>query len=187
MTTATKRRAAFLDRDGVINIDNGYVGYPRDFIFENGAKDALAQLHAAGYLLVVVTNQSGIARGYYNSTDFDAVTAHMCAELAAAGAPIARVEHCPHLPIDMQAATSICACRKPKPGMIVSAAKALDIDLSCSIMIGDKRDDIEAGRAANVALCFLIGAGATLDESRADAAFANLAQCVDALLHTQIP
>jgi D-glycero-D-manno-heptose 1,7-bisphosphate phosphatase len=185
MTRIQVRRAVFLDRDGVINVDSAYVGQPQDFIFEEGAKAALARLHAAGYLLIVVTNQSGIARGFYSAADFDAVTAYMCAELAEANAPIARVEHCPHLPESMQSPGNMCTCRKPKPGMILSAAAALGIDVASSIMIGDKRDDIFAGRAAAVGRCYLVGAGADLEEPRADGAFANLAQCVEALLGFQ--
>jgi D-glycero-D-manno-heptose 1,7-bisphosphate phosphatase len=182
MTTAKYRRAAFLDRDGVINRDSGYVGCPSDFIFLSGAITALARLHADGYLLVVVTNQSGIARGYYTEADFTAVTTYMCAELAAAGAPVTQVEHCPHLPADMQPAESSCTCRKPKPGMILSAALALGIDVSRSILIGDKPDDIVAGRAAGVGRCFLVGAGAKNVVSDADTTFNDLAHCVDSLL-----
>lgn len=182
MTVATYRRAAFLDRDGVINLDSGYVGHPADFVFAPGAKAALARLHGAGYLLVVVTNQSGIARGFYTEADFAAVTAYMCAELAAANAPVARIEHCPHLPTDLQPMGAGCACRKPMPGMILSAAASLGVDVSQSCLIGDKADDIAAGRAAGVGRCFLVGAGAKEGRSDADATFSDLARCVDELL-----
>ena len=182
MTSVINRYAAFVDRDGVINLDSGYIGRPSDFVFAPGAKAALARLHAAGYLLVVVTNQSGIARGYYTMADFAAVTAYMCAELAAVGAPVAQVEHCPHLPADLQPVSFACACRKPKPGMILSAAEALGIDVSQSILVGDKSDDIAAGRAAGVGRCFLIGADVKNGEAGADATFSDLAHCVDGLL-----
>ncbi len=182
MNNLKSRRAAFLDRDGVINLDHGYVGRPVDFHFAPGAKAALARLHAAGYVLVVVTNQSGIARGYYTAADFAAVTSYMCAELAAANAPIARVEHCPHLPADLQPADSACNCRKPEPGMILSATESLGIDASQSILVGDKRDDITPGRAAGVGRCFIVGANAEKGPKGADATFSDLAQCVDALL-----
>lgn len=178
----THRPAAFLDRDGVINVDTGYVGHVEDFRFIDGAKPALARLAAAGYLLVVVTNQSGIARGYYSEADFEAVTAHMRAELSAAGAPIACVLHCPHLPEDQQPADRPCDCRKPKPGMILAATAALNLDLDRSVMIGDKLSDMRAGRAANVGRCFLIDDDATMPSPLADASFATLADCVAHML-----
>ncbi|WP_044337124.1 D-glycero-beta-D-manno-heptose 1,7-bisphosphate 7-phosphatase [Sphingomonas hengshuiensis] len=172
MTTGTAKRAAFLDRDGVINVDTGYVGRTQDFVFAPGAKAALARLSAAGYLLVVVTNQSGIGRGYYSEADFADLTAHMCAELQAAGAPVARVLHCPHLP------DTDCTCRKPAPGMVLAAASALGIDLQRSAMIGDKPSDMAAGRAAGVARCYLVSSR-TETSPLADARFATLAECVD--------
>jgi D-glycero-D-manno-heptose 1,7-bisphosphate phosphatase len=169
---ASSRRAAFLDRDGVINVDAGYVGHRNDFVFIEGAKEALARLVAADYLLVVVTNQSGIARGYYTEADFKTLTDYMCDELAAAGAPVARVFHCPHLPSDR------CDCRKPASGMILTAAADLSIDLSMSVMIGDKPSDIAAGRTAGVGRCFLIGANPDMPSVLPDGQFPDLVGCV---------
>lgn len=180
--TSPPRRAAFLDRDGVINVDVGYVGRQEDFTFIDGVKGALARLTAANYLLVVVTNQSGIARGYYSDADFAALTAYMNTELAAADAPISRVFYCPHLPEDQQSPGARCTCRKPLPGMMLAAAAELDIDLSRSIMIGDKPSDMAAGRAAEVGHCFLIDPDGQTLSSLADARFATLADCVAHLL-----
>lgn len=186
-----RRAAVFLDRDGVINVDTGYVGHPGEFAFIDGVETALARLSDAGYLLVVVTNQSGIARGYFSEADFHALTMHMTGLLAASGAPIAAVMHCPHLPFDQQPADRRCTCRKPAPGMILDAAAALDIDLLASIMIGDKPSDIAAGHAAGVGRCFLIDEQLAHDRANAaevsrkadaDDAFASLAECVDAIL-----
>lgn len=173
-----RRRAAFLDRDGVINIDTGYVGRREEFVFADQAKESLAQLAAAGFLLVVVTNQSGIARGLYTEADFAVLTDWMRSELALAGAPIAGVFHCPHPPPDPRFPESRCDCRKPAPGMILDAAAVMQIDLLRSIMIGDKPTDMAAGRAAGVGRSFLIGNPQDDGASLADAVFPDLASCV---------
>lgn len=179
--TRTGLRAAFIDRDGVINEDRGYVGQPEDFAFLPGAIEGLRHLAAAGFELVIVTNQSGIARGYYGEEDFRRVTAYMLGRLSEAGVRVARVAHCPHLPADQQsAATGYCTCRKPRPGMILDAARALALDLSRSILIGDKPSDIEAGRAAGVGACYL--AGPAIDpDGPADGHFADLLACARAI------
>lgn len=175
------RRAAFVDRDGVLNQDLGYVGRVEDFHWLPGAIDALRRLHDAGHALVVVTNQSGIARGYYAEADFERVSAHMRAELAVRGVRLAAIEHCPHLPdAPLAAYRRECDCRKPAPGMILRAARRLDIDLSVSWLFGDKAIDIAAGRAAGVGRCWLIGDNAAAAD--ADGAFASLGQAVDSLL-----
>lgn len=159
MSTEGLRRAVFLDRDGVVNVDHGYVGRWEDFEFVPGAVDAMRRLHEAGWLLVVVTNQSGIARGYYTEADYQALTARMCAELAAAGAPLAGVYHCPHHPEGSVARYAVdCECRKPKPGMILRAVCDLNISLSDSVLVGDKLSDIEAARSAGVGRAVLVAA-----------------------------
>lgn len=151
------RRAALLDRDGVLNVDHGYVGRIADFEWLPGVPAALAQLQQAGYALVVITNQSGIARGYYSEADFAALTAHMRAELAAQGVTLDAVYHCPHLPqAELAAYRQDCDCRKPRPGMITRAAAELGLDLAASCLFGDKPGDIQAGRAAGVGRCWLI-------------------------------
>jgi D-glycero-D-manno-heptose 1,7-bisphosphate phosphatase len=154
--TAT-RRAVFLDRDGVLNEDRGYVSRPDDFEWMPGAIDALRTLKRAGWSLVVVTNQSGIARGLYGPAEYDNLTGWMHAELAAHGVALDGVYHCPHLPdAPLAVWCRQCGCRKPAPGMLRRAARDLKIDLAASVMVGDKPSDILAGRAAGVAACIRI-------------------------------
>jgi D-glycero-D-manno-heptose 1,7-bisphosphate phosphatase len=157
----TPRRAAFLDRDGVINLDRGYVYRREDFEFVPGALDGARRLHAMGFLLVVATNQSGIGRGFYGEADFEALSAWMRDEFKAAGAPLAGVYHCPHHPTDaIGEYRRACDCRKPGPGMLLAAARDLGIDLAASAMFGDKASDLEAARAAGVPLRILLGTDA---------------------------
>lgn len=146
MSTAQEqgRPAVFLDRDGVLNEDTGYVGRPEDFRWLPGVPRALAALRRAGLPLVVVTNQSGIARGYYDAAAVNALHAWMNAQLRPLGAHIDAFYFCPHHPdID-----GPCACRKPAPGLLLRAAADLAIALDQSWMIGDKMSDAAAGRAA---------------------------------------
>ena len=152
------KRAAFLDRDGVINIDHAYVHDREHFEWVPGVLEGARMLTDAGFLLVVVTNQSGIGRGYYTEEDFHALTDWMCGVFAEAGAPIAAVRFCPHHP---EKALGLyrreCRCRKPQPGMILDAAKDLNIDLSRSILFGDKPGDCTAGRSAGLPERVLLG------------------------------
>jgi D-glycero-D-manno-heptose 1,7-bisphosphate phosphatase len=179
----SSRRAAFIDRDGVLNKDRGYVSRAEDFHWLPGVVSALARLQAAGYALVVVTNQSGIARGFYTQADFEALTAHMREQLSVAGVTLDAVESCPHLPTATVPAYRMdCDCRKPKPGMILRAAKALELDLAASCLFGDKASDIAAGRAAGVGRCWLIGDASSLSSCHADGVSASLSQAVDTLL-----
>ena len=142
-------RAVFLDRDGTINIESHYLIDPADFRFIPGAPHSLKQLQNAGFLLVVITNQSGIARGYFSQEQVDRLHEHMKALLAEHGVQLAGIYICPHHP---EAGTGEyrqhCDCRKGKPGNLLRAAEDLDIDLSRSYMIGDKLEDIAAGFAA---------------------------------------
>ena len=144
--------AAFIDRDGVINIDHGYLHHWADFRWVPGAVQGLRALQDAGYALVVVTNQSGIARGYYTEAQYQALTAHMVEALAAEGVTLAGVYHCPHHPEgSVPGLTLACDCRKPAPGMILQAIRELGLDPSHSLIVGDKDSDIEAGRLAGLA------------------------------------
>ncbi|MBM4225845.1 MAG: HAD family hydrolase [Gammaproteobacteria bacterium] len=146
-----KRKAAFLDRDGVINVDSGYVGRWEDFKFTPNAISLLQGLRKQGYLLIVVTNQSGIARGMFTQHEYEVLTARYVAALADEGIDITAVYHCPHHPNGLIAEyTRICECRKPKPGMILQAIRDHDIDPALSILIGDSERDLEAGRAAGI-------------------------------------
>jgi D-glycero-D-manno-heptose 1,7-bisphosphate phosphatase len=161
------RRAAFLDRDGVVNRDHGYVFRQQDFEFLEGALAACARLAARGFALIVVTNQSGIGRGMYSEHDFLRLTDWMRAQFDAAGAPLAGVYYCPHRP------DAACDCRKPAPGMLLRAARELKLDLSRSVLFGDKGSDLQAAASAGVPHRVLLGTdGATLPDA-AEAAFAT--------------
>jgi D-glycero-D-manno-heptose 1,7-bisphosphate phosphatase len=152
------RRAAFLDRDGVINIDRGYVFRRENFQFVAGALEGARRLHELGFLLVVASNQSGIGRGLYTEDEFHALTTWMRNEFLAAGAPLAGVYFCPHHPTEgLGGYRRTCKCRKPAPGMLLAAARELGIDLGSSAMFGDKMSDLEAARAAGVPIRVLLG------------------------------
>ncbi|MBA3944278.1 MAG: D-glycero-beta-D-manno-heptose 1,7-bisphosphate 7-phosphatase [Herpetosiphonaceae bacterium] len=138
------RPAVFLDRDGTINVEVNYLHRADDVELIPGVGQAIAQLNRAGLLVVVVTNQAGIARGFYDVSDVAAVHAHMTMLLQQHGAQIDGWYFCPHHP-DF---TPACSCRKPLPGMLLQAASDLKIDLRASWMIGDTQGDIEAGKAA---------------------------------------
>lgn len=143
------RPAAFFDRDGVLNHDRGYVHRIEDFAWIDGAREAIALLSAAGYLTVVVTNQSGIARGYYDEAALQRLHAHLQQDLARFGATLDAWYFCPHLPDATLAEFRVdCPCRKPKPGMLLRAAQEHSIDLPSSLLIGDKQSDLEAAKAA---------------------------------------
>ena len=151
------RRAVFLDRDGVLNHDRGYVSRPEDFLWLPGAIEGLRALKEGGWRLIVVTNQSGIARGLYGPAEYDNLTSWMHADLAMQGVSLDGVYHCPHLPdAPLAAWCRQCDCRKPAPGMLRRAARDLELDLSQCVMVGDKPSDIAAGRAAGVAACIRI-------------------------------
>lgn len=188
--TPASRRAAFLDRDGVINADRGYVWRVEDFELLPGVTQALRLLAAEGYALVVVTNQSGIARGYYTEDDHAVLSAHLRALLAADGVVLAGIYHCPHHP---QAAVErlrvACDCRKPAGGLIRLACAELGLDAAASLLVGDRMRDIAAGRDAGVGRCYLVGehdadAAALAGPGRPDAVHPDLLACVRATCAT---
>jgi D-glycero-D-manno-heptose 1,7-bisphosphate phosphatase len=146
------RRAIFLDRDGVINIDHSYVCKVEDFEFVDGIFEFLKEAQRRGFFFVIVTNQSGIGRGYYSLEDFERVTEYMLKAFKKEGIKIEKeqVFFCPHSPEER------CSCRKPEPKMILDAKEKFDIDLSQSYLFGDKPSDIEAGERAGVAKNILI-------------------------------
>ncbi len=137
-------KAIFLDRDGVINVDHGYVGSVEEFEFIDGVFESLQKLQKKGFKLFIVTNQSGIARGYYSEEAFLKLTEWMLNELQKRGIKIVEVAYCPHAPDEG------CGCRKPEPGMIEYLAKKYGVDLQNSWIIGDKPSDVEAGKRAGV-------------------------------------
>ena len=144
-------RAVFLDRDGVLNVDRGYMCRRADFEWIGGVFAGLRRLRELGYRLVVVTNQSGIARGYYTEADFAALTAWMEEELRARGIALAAVYYCPHHPEHgIGAYRRHSDDRKPGPGMILRARDELGVDLAQSALVGDRDTDVEAARRAGV-------------------------------------
>jgi D-glycero-D-manno-heptose 1,7-bisphosphate phosphatase len=154
---AGPRRALFLDRDGVINVDTGYVHTAAQTHWLPGIFELVANAIRAGYAPVVVTNQAGIARGYYSDAEFLDYTRWVHAQFAARGAPLLATFYCPHHPdAGLGALRVACGCRKPAPGMLLAASEALGIDLGGSLMIGDSAKDIEAARAAGVGRTHLL-------------------------------
>lgn len=160
------KKAVFLDRDGVINKDTGYVHNVDDFEYIEGVFEACLALKKMGYLLVVVTNQSGIARGMYSEDDFHHLTEWMDWNFADKGVDLDGIYYCPHhLEKGIGEYKQDCDCRKPKPGMLISAAQFLKIDLSQSVMVGDKADDIRAAHAAGIKTAILVRSGKEVDEA----------------------
>lgn len=146
------RPAAFLDRDGVINVDHGYTHRPEDLEFVPGAQAAIGRLNNAGYMVVVVTNQSGVARGYYGEDDVARFHAHMQRELRISGARIDAFYSCPYHADGAVATYRVDhPDRKPGPGMIRRALRQLPIDPRRSFMIGDLPSDMAAAAAAGIA------------------------------------
>jgi D-glycero-D-manno-heptose 1,7-bisphosphate phosphatase len=173
------RSALFLDRDGTINVDRGYVHRIDQFEFLPGifelARFWTGSLHRP---IVVITNQSGIGRGYFEESAYIKLTRWMCNRFAAEGAPVARVYHCAHNP-DADHGQADHPWRKPNPGMILQAASDLDLDLAESVIVGDKLSDIEAGASAGVGLRILMGARST--DSALPCAYERAADLADVL------
>ena len=151
MNTSARTRALFLDRDGIINVDKEYVWRTEDFAFVPGIFELCRTAQDVGLVPVVVTNQAGIGRGLYTEHDFQALTEWMLAEFRARGIGIGRVYHCPYHPTDgIGDYRRDSPDRKPNPGMILKAMDDLGLDLSRSVLVGDKDSDIDAGRAGGV-------------------------------------
>ena len=156
----TTRPALFLDRDGTLIVDTGYPRNPALVEPLPGAIDALRDLQRS-YALVIISNQSGIARGKITPAEAAAVHARVVELFTAAGVTFAGSYYCPHGPDDG------CRCRKPAPGMLLDAARELDLDLAASVMIGDKPSDVEAGQAAGCGRALLFDDWSSLARSLA--------------------
>lgn len=158
-----RRPAVFLDRDGVLNVERGYVHRIEDFEWLPGVTDALRRLADSGFELVVVTNQAGIAKGLYDEAQYRRLTRHMREQLDREGIALAGVYHCPHHPqAALPAYARSCECRKPAPGLLLRAADELGLDLGRSFLVGDKLSDTAAGRAAGVRWNLLVRSGHSL-------------------------
>ncbi|MFC1631537.1 D-glycero-beta-D-manno-heptose 1,7-bisphosphate 7-phosphatase [Candidatus Omnitrophota bacterium] len=153
-------QAIFLDRDGVINRDPGNGGYVTSwgiFEFLPGSLQALKQLHQAGYNVIVISNQAGVAKGLYTKQALDQLTRNMQKEIAAAGGKLCSVNYCLHQDSDN------CNCRKPKTGMLDRVARELDIDFSQTYFVGDNRRDILAGKAVGCRTIFVLSGNTKLE------------------------
>ena len=157
-------KAIFLDRDGTLNIDYGYVHEIDNFKFIDGTIDALRELKKMGYMLVLVTNQSGIARGYFSEEQFLQLTEWMDWSLAEQDVDLDGIYYCPHHPEGKGEYKEDCDCRKPKSGMLLQAIKELKIDPTQSIMVGDKVEDLKAGIGAKVKMNVLVRTGKPVTE-----------------------
>ena len=140
--------AVFIDRDGTINVEKNYLHRYEDWEWTPGAINAIKVLNDAGFLVIVVTNQAGVARGMYGEDDILRLHEQVDRELASHGAHVDGYYYCPHHPDHGE--TRECECRKPEPGMLLEAQRDHDIDMNSSYMIGDKLSDVEAGMAAHV-------------------------------------
>lgn len=150
-------RAVFLDRDGTINEDRGYIHRPDQFHFEYRAVDAIKHLNHAGFKVIVVSNQSGVALGHYQERDVDNLHAWLSEELSKYGAMIDAYYYCPHHPSQgIGSYKTNCTCRKPLPGMLLRAASDFSLDLSASFMVGDHKSDMDAALAAGVSPIFVL-------------------------------
>lgn len=144
-------KAVFLDRDGTIMADPGYISDPRKVEIFDHAVDSLKELKEAGYLLIIITNQSGIGRGYFTHEDLEKVNMRMSSLFNDKGVTFDGIYACPHVDENK------CTCRKPQPGLIFRAAREHDIDITVSYMVGNSRSDVMAGVAAGCRLNFLLG------------------------------
>ena len=158
-------KTIFLDRDGVINKEVNYLYKIDDFEFINGIFDVCLYLQNLDYQIIIITNQSGISRGYYTENDYDLLTKWMLNQFEDNGIKILDVFHCPHGP------KSNCECRKPKPGMFLDAKIKYNTDMQYSWMIGDKEDDVKAANSAGIQNTILVRSGQKIDESSSNARF----------------
>ena len=143
------KRALFVDRDNTLTYDTGYTFRVEDFAWKPGAIKGLKAFAEAGFLLFIITNQGGIGRGFFTEDDMHFFHDRLCIEAANAGAPISDIAFCPHHPkAIIPNLQGPCACRKPKPGMILRLAKKWHVDRSQSVVIGDKQSDLAAGHRA---------------------------------------
>jgi len=153
-----KKKVIFIDRDGVINKEIGYLYRIQDFEFIDGVFDTCKHFLSLGYEIIIITNQSGIARGFYKEEDFLKLNKWMLEKFYKKDIRIHDVFHCPHGPEDN------CNCRKPKPGLFLKAIKKYSVDINKSWMIGDKETDIQSARDAGIGKTIIVKTGHSFDE-----------------------
>jgi D-glycero-D-manno-heptose 1,7-bisphosphate phosphatase len=179
-----KRHALFLDRDGVINVDIGYLHRIEDCIFVRGIFDLVRIFHELGFMIIIATNQAGIGRGYYSEEQFRVLMAWMCEQFEQR---IAAVYHCPDHPEGVGRYRRENPWRKPGPGMLLQAARDFDLDLRGSWMVGDKETDVEAARAAQVGHVVLLDRTTAATERKGDYwAVRSLSAVTDLLASNQV-
>jgi D-glycero-D-manno-heptose 1,7-bisphosphate phosphatase len=187
----SERRAVFLDRDGTLNVEVDFVRTPEELHVIAGAAAAVRKLNESGLRTFVISNQSGVARGFLSEADLVPIHAKLKDELQREGARIDRIYYCPHHPTEGIAPLNIeCECRKPKPGMLVQAEREFDIDLQRSFLIGDSVVDMQAGNTVG-ATTILVQTGygkrtlQTCKEQGISIAFIaeSIAEAVEIILH----
>jgi len=178
-------KAIFLDRDGTLNPDPGYISNPDDFNLYEGVAEALYKLQQAGFLLILITNQSGIARGLITPEQLASIHAKMQNQLARAGARIDAIYLWPHHPdFPHKDGLTDCDCRKPRPGLLQAEARLGAVDFGGSWMVGDRDSDVAAGAAAGCRTVFIDRGWAAEHGHGADAIAATLDEAADAILST---
>ena len=158
-------KTIFLDRDGVINKEVNYLHKIDDFEFIDGTFKTCLYFQNLGYKIIIITNQSGISRQYYNENDYQIITNWMKSQFNKNGINLLDVFHCPHLP------NSNCNCRKPKPGMLLQAKNKYNIDMQKSWLIGDTENDIIAANNASITNTILVKSGHKINEEESNAKY----------------
>lgn len=161
-------KALFLDRDGVVNVEKNYLHKIEEFELVEGIVEVCRAYQDSGCLIIIVTNQSGISRGYYSEEDFTILSQWMIEHFKTLGITITHIYHCPH----HESIDGVCECRKPEPGMFLEAKKEYDLDMANSVMIGDNERDIEAAIRAGVGMNILFSSEAI--ESNANHVISSL-------------
>ena len=180
-------KAAFLDRDGVINYDYGYVYKFEDFRFCKGIFEGLKTLMELNYSLIIITNQSGIARGIFTEEEYKKTNNFMLKQLKDNDIQITQVYHCPHHPSFSKNKFSDCKCRKPKPGLFLKASKEHNIKMDNSIAIGDSERDLIAARSAGIKKRYLISENNSLENQNLITSTHNsLLECANFIKKNQI-
>ena len=154
-------KALFLDRDGVVNVEKNYLHKIDDFELMEGIIEVCRKYQEQGYLIIIVTNQSGISRGYYTEEDFAILSRWMVEHFKSFGIEITHIYHCPH----HESIDGVCECRKPEPGMFLEAQQTYNLNMSASVMIGDNERDIEASLRAGVNTNILLSSDATVSKA----------------------